>query len=287
MSRSLGSGAWPAWLREIDSLLAVYPQYVLSGNVRDRYLLPAEGQETGGLRLADNIAAALAAALRQAVIEAVLVYDPVDGYQILADDEEAAWAELRTLAGHDLETRLSDDLGRLTDVVRMFATGRGPKWGLVLDYAGQLTAEVNDLSPPEHAFFTACLKFSHEAVRNRSSDASVRALYNPIFWIVEREHDLPAWLTAGNRGIRAIQVPWPTLTERETTAGMLTGADRGGRRAEAAKEIASRTDGMTTANLFDLATLFVDQEIEYEDAEDAVRVYTFGAATRRLVPRGG
>ena len=35
---------------------------------------------------------------------------------------------------------------------------------------------------------------------------------------------------------------------------------------------------MTTASLFDIAALFADQQIPYTDAEDAVRVYTLGAA---------
>ena len=56
MSRSLVSSEWPAWLREMDALLAVHSQFVLSGNVRDRYLLPAEE-----MPLADTIAGALAA----------------------------------------------------------------------------------------------------------------------------------------------------------------------------------------------------------------------------------
>ena len=35
---------------------------------------------------------------------------------------------------------------------------------------------------------------------------------------------------------------------------------------------------MATASLFDIAALFADQQIPYAEAEDAVRVYTLGAA---------
>ena len=110
------------------------------------------------------------------------------------------------------------------------------------------------------------------------SDADRRALYNPVFWVVEREHDLPAWLTAGNRGIRSIPVPWPSLADREDTAALLTGAGRSEDRQQAAEHIAARTEGMATASLFDIAALFADQQIPYAEAEDAVRVYTLGAA---------
>ena len=273
MSGSSLDASWPAWLREIDSLLAVHPQFVLSGNVRDRYRLPLPD-----LPLVDTITGALAAALRNAGFDALLVHDVVDGYRVVSDDPEAAWADVRELVGVDLRSERGDDLGTLADVVRLFAAGGGRRMALVLDYASQMTGSVNELGPREHAFFASCLKLSHEAAPHIEPDADRRALYNPVFWIVEREHDLPAWLTAQNRGIRSIPVPWPGLADREDTAALLTGAGRGEDREHAAEHIAARTEGMTTASLFDIAALFADQQIPYTDAEDAVRVYTLGAA---------
>ena len=37
----------PAWVRELDMALPVYPQILLTGNVRDEYLLPAEDGADG------------------------------------------------------------------------------------------------------------------------------------------------------------------------------------------------------------------------------------------------
>ena len=273
MSDTPVDASWPAWLREVDSLLAVHPQFVLSGNVRDRFRLPLED-----LPLADTITDALAAGLRHAGFDALLVHDVIDGYRVVSADQDAAWADVREVTGRDLRSERADDLSRLAEIVRQFAAGGGRRMGLVLDYASQLAGSVNDLGPSEHAFFAACLKLSHEAAHHIDAEAARTALYNPVFWVVEREHDLPAWLTAGNRGIRSIPVPWPTLADREDTAALLTGASRGEDRRHAAEHVASRTEGMTTASLFDIAALFNDQQIAYADAEDAVRVYTLGAA---------
>ena len=270
---SLVDSSWPAWLREVDSLLAVHPQFVLSGNVRDRYRLPV-----ADMPLADTITDALAAGLCHAGFDALLVHDVIDGYRVVSADEEAAWADVREVTGRDLRSERADDLSRLAEVVRQFAAGGGRRMGLVLDYASQLAGSASDLGPSEHTFFAACLKLSHEAAHHVALDATRPALYNPVFWVVEREHDLPAWLTAGNRGIRSIPVPWPALADREDTAALLTGAGRGEDRRHAAEHIAARTEGMTTASLFDIAALFADQQIPYADAEDAVRVYTLGAA---------
>ena len=266
-------GGWPAWLREIDALLAVHPQFVLSGNVRDRYRLPLRK-----VPLADSIADALLAGLRGAGFRALVVHDVMDGYRMASDDDEAAWADVHALTGRDLRSAPADDLGRLGEVIEALAAGGGPRMGLVLDYASRLSSSVTDLGPREHAFFAACLKCSYEARPWRDPSAGRGAIYNPVFWIVEREHDLPAWLTAGDRGVRAIPVPWPSLAEREETAGLLTAAAPDEDRGRAVEVLATRTDGMSTASLFDIATLFVDQQIAYRDAEDAVRVYKLGAA---------
>ena len=265
--------AWPAWLREIDALLAVHSQFVLSGNVHDRYRLPSS--ETP---LADSIADAVLVGLRGAGFQSLLVHDVVDGYRVVSDDHEAAWADVHALTGQDLRSAPADDLGRLAEVVNALAVGEGPRLGLVLDYASRLSANITDQGPREHAFFAACLKCSHEARPGQQPSERRGAIYNPVFWVVDREHDLPAWLTAGNRGIRAIPVPWPGLTEREETATLLTAAAEEEDRDQAVEALATRTDGMSTASLFDIATLFVDQQIAYSDAEDAVRIYKLGAA---------
>ena len=271
---------WPAWLQEVMGLLAVHPQFVLSGNVRDRYVLPplpdSEGEEPW---VADTITVALGAALRLADCHALLVHDIVDGYEVVAEDRDAAWADAHALVGREFRFERADDLDVLAEVVRAFASGRGPRMGLVLDYASRLTSHADELDPPHNRFFASCLKFSHEAAHHLDPKGDRSALYNAVFWIVDREHDLPAWLTARNQSVRAIQVPWPTLEERETAARLLLGADRSDERAAAASEIAMRTDGMNTASLFDLARLFGDQSIDYARAEDAVRTYTYGAAT--------
>ena len=273
MTETPGPQTWPAWLREIAALLAVHPQFVLSGNVRDRYRLPLEE-----MPLAETIIEAIAAMIKPIGYDTLLIHDVVDGYRVVTDDPEASWADIREVVGRDLRSVPGDDLDALSQVIRMFAGGEERRIALALDYASQLVSDVNRLDPREHAFFSACLKFSHDAARNYSADSSRQALYNPVFWIIKREHDLPAWLTAGNRAIREIPVPWPEYSERVETAGLLTGAASDREREHAAELIAARTGGMSTESMFDIVTLLSEQNISYADAEDAVRIYTLGAA---------
>lgn len=228
--------------------------------------------------LAETIIEAIAAMIKPIGYDTLLIHDVVDGYRVVTDDPEASWADIREVVGRDLRSVPGDDLDALSQVIRMFAGGDERRIALALDYASQLVSDVNRLDPREHAFFSACLKFSHDAARNYSADSSRQALYNPVFWIIKREHDLPAWLTAGNRAIREIPVPWPEYSERVETAGLLTGAASDREREHAAELIAARTGGMSTESMFDIVTLLSEQNISYADAEDAVRIYTLGAA---------
>ena len=92
MSEATSDAAWPAWLREVSSLLAVHSQFVLSGNVRDRYPLPIASA------MAENVAEALMSVLEPLGYDALLIHDIVDGYRTLSLDQgvpclnsEAAW----------------------------------------------------------------------------------------------------------------------------------------------------------------------------------------------------
>ena len=272
MSRALDNN-WPAWLRNVDALLAVHPHFVLSGNIRDRYPLPDEESP-----IADTLPVALQAVLAGSGYDTILLHDLVSGYRVLHvdEDDDAGWAAVQAVVGTDLQSAAADDLDVLVTVLQALAAGGSRRLVLVLDYASRLVVSPASLRPPEHRFFTACLKATHEAEQTVVTGAARRALYNPAFWLVEREHDLPAWFTAGNSRVRAIPIPWPDLRAREDVVGRLLAA-AGQEGEQAAPEIARRTDGFGVGGLFDVAALLHDQQIALTDAADAVRLYTVGS----------
>lgn len=270
MTRTLGED-WPAWLRDVDAVLAVQPHFVLSGNIRDRYRVP-------GVNLADSsLPLALQVALAPSGFDTLLLHDLIDGYRVLHcdDDREAAWANVHAATNLDLRSAAGEDLTVLTGVLRGLAAGGKRRLALVLDYASRLTISPGALTPREHAFFTACSKLSHEAQRPDIPGDARPDLYNPVFWLIDREHDLPAWFTAGNRAVRSIPVAWPDLNDRQLVSRELIGP--GDAEASVVAEMAGRTEGMSTESLFDIATLLDDQAIPKENADDAVRAYTVGA----------
>lgn len=51
MADAAEAAVQPKWIEDIDRLLAIRPQFVLSGNIRDRFLTPTQS----GLSLASVI----------------------------------------------------------------------------------------------------------------------------------------------------------------------------------------------------------------------------------------
>ena len=271
MSSYLDS-SWPAWLRDIDSLLAVHPHFVLSGNIRDWYYLPVEH-----LPVANSVGQAIHAALSSAGFDVMLVHDVVDGYSVIADDDAAGWAAVQTVVGQDLRSVDGRDLTVLADVLRAVARDDSRRMGVVLDHASRLTNKASDLQPAELELFRVAAKVSQHADRVRT-DGSERALFNPVFWLIEREHDLPAWFTADAPAVRTIPIPLPDLAGREMVAGLLLGQiEDEETRAAVAAQLAAGTDGLGANALFDLAALFIDQGIGYSEPDDAIRTYKVGA----------
>ena len=266
---------WPGWLRDVDALIGAQAHLVLSGNVRDWYRLPVDGYP-----LADGVAEALAFALEPSGFEVLLTHDAVDGFGVLADDEQVGWAVVQGVVGQDLRGAEPDDLGLLAEVVRALADPGHRRLALVLERASQLVARVSELGPAERALFRAAAKAADEA--HPVGDRTGRAAYNPVIWLVEREHDLPEWYSVSSASVRHIVVPEPDLSARRDAAQVLLGprlcADAQARLGAVAGRLAELTDGLSVQALVHICALLGGGEPDLARIEDAVGLYKLGAA---------
>jgi len=266
--------AWPAWLRDVDSLLAVHPHFVLAGNVTDHYLLPCATPIHRG------VTSALHRALSPQGIDVIVTHDVVDGFDVVgpAGDGDAAWARVASVVGEDLRSIRGDDLEAVARVIRALARGGEQRLALVLEHASRLVAGSTELQPGQLDLLRVASKVSRTSARV-SGVAGDRPLYNPVFWLVEREHDLPVWYTAGNPSVREIAVPLPDLGARHDYAELLLGmVEDPLRRDELADRLAAGTDGLGLASLADIYVLMHQAGLDSAEPDDAVRTYKIGAA---------
>ncbi|GAA0390518.1 chaperone [Acrocarpospora corrugata] len=268
---------WPAFAREIDVTLAVQSQYVLYGNLRDLFLVRA-ADGTPALRSLRDL---LWRVLEAGDYRALLSYDPVDGLLVHPQRPEALDAATRLLGGKpgDQPPSLARLRTELTAFGRPQEPGEPPVRGaFVVDYASRLVVSPEQLDPAERDFFLFCLKSSRTAMP-LFLPGSTRPgpLYNPVFWLVERERDLPSWLTAGNERIRAIGVPSPDFGDRKETARLLAASFPGaGQDPEVCDAFAEQAEGLALRQMVDVTRLARDRGLGFEQLPDAVRTYRLG-----------
>jgi hypothetical protein len=81
----------------------------------------------------------------------------------------------------------------------------GAPMALIVDFASRLIVRNDALAPAEHQLFTRALVLSQMA-QTRPVGTSRAPLFNSILWIVDKEGDLPDWLTIDNPRLRHIPI---------------------------------------------------------------------------------
>jgi ATP-dependent Clp protease ATP-binding subunit ClpB len=273
--RSLAS--FPAFIRDIDATLSVHSHFVLSGNVRDRYFVTRDHGPMVPLDLVDL----LWLLLRRAGYQHLVLFDPVDRVQVIAVDD-AGRSELADALGDAAPPRDRTPLDHLHAVLARVETEGHRRIPVVVDYASRLVLDPDHLEPAELDFFRFCEKHSHRARPRPTGESARPSLMTPVFWVLDRDRDLPAWFTADNEAIRLVPIPRPTVSERRHAARAIAAtiprlAERPASDQERfAERFAGSADGLTLRSMLDVIDLANDRAIDMQDIDDAVRAYRVG-----------
>ncbi|MFC5664532.1 AAA family ATPase [Kitasatospora misakiensis] len=312
----------PSWIRELDMALTVYPQVLLTGNVRDQYLLPDDH--------AAGSSATLAPYTLGGVIESICT---ARGYGALAflDQVNERIALLRLSASLDEVPQVirefaerdekwrrnqgssdpngpggpggpggaggsgrpdgdDDDepemLDRLRDAMVGVVHHPGPPIGLVVPYAGRLGSPQAPVAGEAARLFAAVEELGHTA--RPVQGASAVTPYNTVFWVVERQEDLPREFAVGSRAVRVINVPQPPHDQRLAAARHVVGglsryqAATGGpalteaETATAAKALADSSHGMGSSEVMAIGRMALDRNLPVQRLDEAARLYRIG-----------
>ncbi|MCG9478513.1 MAG: AAA family ATPase [Actinomycetia bacterium] len=269
----------PRWLREIDGSLAVTSQFILTGNVRDSFLISGEASAQPA-----RLLEALWQVLKESGFQTLLVYDIVDGLRCYPSVEldPKAHEVAESLVGNAIGTQLS--IERLRSEMTKVVAQNTVRAAFVVDYADRLISDGSQLSEPERMLFTAAQKLSHNAQTVRTPEGIERktGLFNPVFWIAGSERDLPSWLYAGNGRVRVVPIPLPDLTERNQFAARLAPGLAGfsdlpgDQSSDVIESLSESTEGLTADGMMDVTRLAVDQKVQVREIDDAARLYRVG-----------
>jgi hypothetical protein len=269
----------PRWVRELKRFLPLKSQFVLTGNVRDLHVR-AIGDRAAAASLADVLAATLA----EAGYSDIVRYDPLNGFEALPNPDGPAGdldAPLQRLGLTPANGRAAAGADLLGTTLERLVSLDGTPMALVVDFASRLIVRSDALSPAEQNLFTRALVLSQKAdARPAGPDRAPR--FNVIVWIVEKEGDLPDWLTIDNPRVRHIPIAPPDRTTRAAVAPLLLRGMPGGREAspalleEAQQDLVDATEGMLLVDLNAVAQLARTEGVRITEVGEAVRRYKVG-----------
>ncbi len=286
----------PRWIQDIERLLPIRSQFVVSGNIRDSFLTPMRGTDT--LTLAPLLRC-LWSSLSAQGYGCLLVYDPIEGLRPYPN--EPATIELATRL-FDLKLQngaMPASLETLVDTMKAVAFQREARCALVIDFASRLVRQADHLDGTEHRFFLAAQRLSLMAnpIVPRGTDgaaasppaaqvqspAPLQALFNPVLWLVNRAQDLPSWLTLDSARVASTVIGQPDYTTRLEAARCLAPMFAGfaaastPQRDQFAATFTDHTDGLALSAMSDIAQLADRQGIALVDVDDAVQCFKVGA----------
>jgi len=265
----------PYWLQEIIHFLPIKSQFVLSGNIWDRYIPRAGAQE--GLRtlfrlLCEELSTLPSSSNPYGVC---ISFNPSTGLDCFPTERfewvEAECSKVNVNIGRGQPIPLPD-LGRL--LRHLITLQSGHRVAFFFDYASQLVESAERLQDYEHEFFRTALDLSHRATHP----------FHTVFWVANRAQDLPPWLSMDNSRVRGIQIPRPESETRKKVFQHLATqfpdwtdlVDED--RTRLLKEAVDLTEDMLCRDLLNISLLAREKSIPMARVEDAIRLYKFGVA---------
>jgi ATP-dependent Clp protease ATP-binding subunit ClpB len=276
--------AWPRWIEEIRRSLPIRSQFVLSGNIRDVFLTPARSEVA-----LNGLIDCLWAFLESLGYEFLLVYDRVDGMRVhpadaSVQDRARSFLDLKLVNG----TMAVTNLDTLAQVARRVAHLVHARAALVIDFASRISPSPQAPDSLDVKFYTALEKLSLTAAplamqRAQADPGGEVTLFNPVFWLLNRAHDMPPWFSLDSERVASVVIPRPDFETRLEAAQVMAPLFRGFEdtaqpaRHAIAMRFADGTHGMSLQSMADITRLARWQGFALAEIDDAVRCFKVGA----------
>jgi ATP-dependent protease Clp ATPase subunit len=264
----------PKWAREIERFIPIKPQFLLYGNVNDAYPAEANGN-VAMLGMCDY----LRELLLNLGYSLIVKYEPLYGFSLISGDADTfTKASGERLSG---DGKLNCAMDRAAEAASNLSSYGGCRSALVLRFASRLEDIVSE--EDIRKFFYRMFRLSLEATpRIVPGSSEIKPMYSPVFWITDKENDLPAWYTMDNPRVRVLPVPRPDNEIRlrviESVAPKMPGyGDMTPEVRRANLEIyRDQTSGLLAGEIAAIAQMAYHESIPFARVDDAIRRYKLG-----------
>jgi hypothetical protein len=278
----LSDRATGKWVKDVFRFLPLKSQFILYGNIRDLQPFPRGKGAYALLRLPNFLCDALS--LRG--IEHFLVFRPTEGLSFLTPSGRSPASEREFFSTTfkmkfdrgDLASchSLSDALNYIEDILK----NREHACTVILDFASRNILNLENLKDDEHRDFSRALLLSHQVDPRKGQYRTTQ--FNPLFWLCDKENDLPGWFTFGNTRIRQLGISNPDHVVRRALIPDLLIELAGAREAseavfhEALDRFVDQTESMPLTDVIGITRLCRHEELPFHQIGEAVRRYKLG-----------
>jgi energy-coupling factor transporter ATP-binding protein EcfA2 len=265
----------PKWAREIERFLSIKPQFLLYGNVNDVFPVSI-GESVVTLGISDY----LTELLTRHGFAIVAKYEPLSGFSLLSGD--AALFEKITgesLTQDGTRKTLAATPEKAACAAQALSSSTEGHTALIMRFASRLE-DLTDETQAE-TFFYRAYRLSIDAAP-RIARPGGKPMYNPIFWIMDKENDLPPWYALGNPRVHVLPVPRPDNEIRACIARAVSPKIAGYSEMtpEALKACLSlfcdQTTGLLAMEIAAIAQMAWNESIPFSQIGDAIRRYKLG-----------
>jgi ATP-dependent protease Clp ATPase subunit len=264
----------PKWAREIERFIPIKPQFLLYGNVNDVY--PAD---VNGIVATLGMCDYLKEILLKLGYSLIVKYEPLYGFSLVSGDAEMFARAAGERVGSD--GRLNCTIDRASNVASNLASCGACHTALILRFASRMEDVGSETDVQK--FFYRMFRLSLEATPRIISDsAGPKPMYSPIFWITDKENDLPPWYTMDNPRVRVLPVPRPDNEIRScviaSVAPKIPGyGDMAPDACRANLAIyRDQTTGLLAGEIAAIAQMARHEAIPFARVDDAIRRYKLG-----------
>lgn len=254
----------PKWAREIERFLGIKSQFILWGNINDVYpILSADGPIVG------DLCTYIVEILRGCGYQFVLKYEPHTLSLAMGDTQLAAAAISR-----DITQPLSPvTLKELTSITESISLSK-EAGALIINHGSRLSS----LCPQEIE------QFHYDFFRLSIQASPRQRRFNLVFWIMEKDNDLPPWYTLDNPRVRVLPIPKPDHDLRRQVVKSVSSIIPGYQDLDAEPTqkcrmeniFVDQTGGLFSSEIASIARMAANDAIDFGRVTEAVRQYKLG-----------
>lgn len=260
----------PKWAQEIKRFISIVPQFTIWGNIYDVY-----PKQTENSYVTFRIEQYLSELLINERFPAVLQYSPLQGFSLLKGDRNSLYDV--PLLKLDEKLQFHCDISEAKDILEKIITSPNISVPVIISMASRLPILFpDDIDRFYISIFTLCQK----AQQKMMSDGVSR--YNSIFWLLDKDNDIPPWYIMDNPKVKNIPIPKPDSPTRKIIIESISKHISGFSDLEPEKQqefisvFIDTTNGLHVDEIVSIVSLAIRENIPFQEIAEAVRRYKIG-----------